>query len=312
MRHTDKTIISCAITGSIHTPSMSPSLPVTPDEIAEQAVAAVDAGAAIIHLHARDPRTGRPSPEPEHFRVAIEALRERTDAVLNISTGGSADMTVDQRLAPARHWAPELASLNMGSMNFVFTAAAKRVDRWLHAWEESYVRGSADRIFANTFTQIEHTLRELGALGTRFEFECYDVGHLYTLAHFAERGLVRPPFWIQAIFGILGGIGADQENLTHMVRIADRLFGADYVLSTFAAGRHQMDFVTASALHGGHVRVGLEDSLMIARGTPARDNAQQVSKAATILGELGRTVATPAQARELLGLAGRVAATTTP
>jgi uncharacterized protein (DUF849 family) len=300
--HTDKTIISCAITGSIHTPSMSPSLPVTPDEIAEQAVAAVDAGAAIIHLHARDPQTGRPSPDPELFRVPIEALRERTDAVLNISTGGSSEMNVDQRLAPALHWAPELASLNMGTMNFVFTAAATRVEHWLHPWEEPYVRGSEDRIFANTFTQIERTVTELGAIGIRFEFECYDVGHLYTLAHFAERGLVQPPFWIQTIYGIPGGIGADQENLSHMVRIADRLFGTDYVLSAFAAGRHQMDFITASALHGGHVRVGLEDSLMIARGTIATDNAQQVAKAATILRELGRTVATPAQARERLAL----------
>jgi uncharacterized protein (DUF849 family) len=300
--HTDKTIISCAVTGSIHTPSMSPALPVTPEDIAAQALAAVDAGAAIIHLHARDPQTGRPSPDPELFRVPVEALRERTDVLLNISTGGSADMTVNQRLAPARHWAPDLASLNLGSMNFVFSAAARRVEHWLHDWEEPYVLGSEDRIFANTFSQIEQTVVELGALGTRFEFECYDVGHLYTLAHFADRGVVKPPFWIQTIYGILGGIGADHENLDHMVRIADRLFGTEYVLSTFAAGRHQMDFITASALRGGHVRVGLEDSLMIARGTPASDNAQQVTKAATILRELGRTVATPAEARELLAL----------
>jgi uncharacterized protein (DUF849 family) len=305
MLRSDKTIISCAITGSIHTPSMSPSLPVTPDAIAEQAVAAAEAGAAIIHLHARDPETGRPSPDPELFRVPVEALRARTDAILNISTGGSAEMTIEERLAPAIHWAPELASLNMGSMNFVFAAAARRVERWLHPWEEPYVLGSADRIFANTFSQIERTVGDLGALGTRFEFECYDVGHLYTLAHFADRELVQPPFWIQTIYGVLGGIGADQENLTHMVRIADRLFGDDYVLSTFAAGRHQMDFVTASALHGGHVRVGLEDNLMIARGTPATDNAQQVTKAATILRELGRTIATPAQARDALRLGGR-------
>jgi uncharacterized protein (DUF849 family) len=281
---------------------MSPSLPVTPETIAEQAVAAVQAGAANIHLHARDPETGRPSPEPEHFRVSIEALRSRTDAVINITTGGSSDMTVDQRLAAARYWAPDLASLNMGSMNFVFTGAARRVDDWLHDWEEPYVSGSADRIFANTFPQIERTVAELGAQGTRFEFECYDVGHLYTLAHFADRGVVQPPFFVQAVFGILGGIGADQDNLTHMVRVADRLFGDDYLLSAFAAGRHQMDFITASALNGGHARVGLEDSLMIARGTPATDNAQQVTKAATILRELGRTVATPAQARELLAI----------
>ena len=296
-----KTIISCAVTGSIHTPSMSDALPVTPDEIARQAVDAVAAGAAIIHLHARDPETGRPSPDPALFEVPVAAVRE-AGAVLNISTGGSAQMSVEERLAPAKRWAPELASLNMGSMNFVFAGAAKRVERWRHEWEEPYVVGSADRIFANTFDQIERTVTELGALGTRFEFECYDVGHLYTLAHFADRGVVQPPFWIQTIFGILGGIGADQDNLAHMVTIADRLFGSDYVFSTFAAGRHQMDFVTASALRGGHVRVGLEDSLMIARGTFATDNAQQVTKAATILRELGRTIATPAEAREILGL----------
>jgi uncharacterized protein (DUF849 family) len=297
------TIISCAVTGSIHTPSMSPALPVTPEQIAEQAVAAAQAGAAIVHLHARDPETGQPSPDPTLFRAAVEAVRERTDAILNLSTGGSATMSVDERLAPAKHWAPELASLNLGSMNFVFSAAARRVERWLHPWEEPYVLGSEDRIFANTFAQIERTVTELGAQGTRFEFECYDVGHLYTLAHFADAGLVEPPFWVQTIFGILGGIGAHHENLDHMVRIADRLFGADYVMSAFAAGRHQMDFVAASALRGGHVRVGLEDNLMIARGEPATDNAQQVAKAATILGELGRTVATPAEARALIGLA---------
>jgi len=303
----DKTIISCAVTGSIHTPSMSPALPVTPEEIAEQALGAVAAGAAIVHLHARDPQTGRPSPDPQLFRVPVEALRAQTEALINISTGGSAQMTVDERLAPARFWAPDLASLNMGSMNFVFSGAARRVPAWQHDWEEAYVRGSSDRIFPNTFDQIERTVGELGALGTRFEFECYDVGHLYTLAHFAERGLVQPPFWIQTIYGILGGIGADPENLAHMVRIADKLFGEDYVLSTFAAGRHQMEFVTLSALHGGHVRVGLEDSLMIARGELARDNAQQVEKAAKILRELGRTIATPAEARELLGVRARVA-----
>jgi uncharacterized protein (DUF849 family) len=300
----DRTIISCAVTGSIHTPSMSPHLPITPAQIAEQAVAAVRAGAAVIHLHARDPQTGRPSPDPEHFREAIEALRDQTDAVLNISTGGSSDMTVDQRLAAARHWAPELASLNMGSMNFVFTAAANRVQQWQHPWEEPYVLGSADRIFANTFSQIERTVGELGALGCRFEFECYDTGHLYTLAHFADRGLVEPPFFVQTIFGVLGGTGADQANLTHMVRIADRLFGDDYLLSAFAAGRHQMEFITASALNGGHIRVGLEDSLTIGRGQLAVDNAQQVNKARAILHELGREPASPAQARQLLGLAG--------
>ena len=257
-----ETIISCAVTGSIHTPSMSDALPVTPDEIARQAVDAVAAGAAIIHLHARDPETGRPSPDPALFEGPVAAVRE-SGAVLNISTGGSAQMSVEERLAPAKRWAPDLASLNMGSMNFVFAGAAKRVERWQHEWEAPYVLGSADRIFANTFDQIERTVDELGALGTRFEFECYDVGHLYTLAHFAERGVVQPPFWIQAIFGILGGIGADQRQPRPHGHDRRRLFGDDYVFSTFAAGRHQMDFVTASALRGGHVRVGLEDSLMI-------------------------------------------------
>ena len=298
-----KTIISCAVTGSIHTPSMSDALPVTPDEIARQAVDAVAAGAAIIHLHARDPETGRPSPDPALFEGPVAAVRE-AGAVLNISTGGSAQMSVEERLAPAKRWAPELASLNMGSMNFVFAGAAKRVDHWRHEWEESYVVGSADRIFANTFDQIERTVRELGALGTRFEFECYDVGHLYTLAHFADRGLVQPPFWIQTIFGILGGIGADHDNLAHMVTIADRLFGDDYNLSVLGAGRHQTRLVTVGAIMGGNVRVGLEDSVYLERGRLAESNAQQVEKIARILRELSLDIATPADAREMLGLKG--------
>lgn len=304
MRATPKAIISCAVTGSIHTPSMSPALPITPKEIAEDAVAAAQAGAAILHLHARDPETGYPSPDPKVFLEFLPAIAARTDAVVNITTGGSSAMTLEERIAAAKELRPEVASLNMGSMNFNFAGAAQRVTAWRYDWERAYVLGSEDRIFSNTFRQIDRILRELGEEGTRFEFECYDVGHLYSLAHFVDRGLVPTPMLVQCIFGVLGGIGPDLFNLQHMVRVADRLFGDDYHLSAFGAGRHQFAFVTEAALLGGHVRVGLEDSLYIGRGQLAESNAQQVEKAVRILEELGREIATPAEARELLGLKG--------
>ncbi|NEA41149.1 3-keto-5-aminohexanoate cleavage protein [Streptomyces sp. SID11385] len=305
MKRTNKIIISCAVTGSAHTPSMSPHLPVTPEEIAAQSVAAVRAGAAVVHLHARDPRTGQPTPDPEVFLRFLPHIKAETDAVVNITTGGSVNMTLDDRLAAARRARPELASLNMGSMNFGLHPAAEVARDWKHDWEQEYLRASEGAIFANTFAQIATTLRELGeGQGTRFEYECYDVGHLYNLAHMADRGLAKPPFLIQSIFGILGGIGADPDNLQHMVTIADKLFGDDYYLSAFAAGRHQMPFATQSALLGGHVRVGLEDSLYIGRGELATSNAQQVEKAVRIVRELGREVATPDEARRMLGLKG--------
>ncbi|MET7508466.1 3-keto-5-aminohexanoate cleavage protein [Streptomyces albidoflavus] len=305
MKRTPKAIISCAVTGSAHTPSMSPHLPVTPEEIAEQSVDAVRAGAAVVHLHARDPETGRPTADPEVFLRFLPRIKAETDAVVNITTGGSVGMTIDERLAAARRARPELASLNMGSMNFGLHPAADAERVWKHDWEQPFLRSSESAIFANTFAQIATTLRELGeGAGTRFEYECYDVGHLYNLAHMADRGLARPPFLIQTIFGILGGIGADAANLQHMVTIADKLFGDDYHLSAFAAGRHQIPFATHSALLGGHVRVGLEDSLYIGRGELATSNAQQVAKVRTLLTELGREIATPDEARALLGLKG--------
>lgn len=304
MRTARKAIISCAVTGSIHTPSMSSALPISPKEIAEESLAAARAGAAILHLHARDPETGYPSPDPQVFREFLPAIAEQTDAVVNITTGGSSVMSLEDRIAAAKELRPEVASLNMGSMNFNFAAAAQRVTEWRFDWERDYVLGSQDRIFSNTFGQIERILASLGAEGTRFEFECYDVGHLYTLAHFVERDLVRPPMLVQCIFGVLGGIGPDLDNLQHMVRVADRLFGDDYYLSAFGAGRHQFSFVTEAALLGGHVRVGLEDSLYLGRGRLASSNAEQVEKAVRILTELGREIATPAEAREMLELKG--------
>lgn len=308
MRRASKTFVTCAVTGSIHTPTMSDHLPVTPDEIATQAIDAAEAGAAILHLHARDPQDGRPSPDPEVFAQFLPRIHEATDAVINISTGGSTAMTVEDRLAAAARFEPELASLNMGSMNFVFSGAAHKFDTFKHDWERDYLLGSEDRIFANTFAQIEYSLRELGEKrGTRFEFECYDVGHLYTLAHFVDRGLVKAPFLVQAVFGVLGGIGADHDNLTHMVTVADRLFGDDYHLSAFAAGRAQMGFATHSAVLGGHVRVGLEDSLYIGRGEQATSNAQQVTKVVGLLTGLGHQIATPDEVRDLLDLKGRSA-----
>ena len=305
MKRAHKTIISCALTGSVHTPSMSPGLPVTAEEMIAQGKGAVEAGAAILHLHARDPRDGRPSPDPEVYRPFVWALANDTDAVINITTGGAMTMSVEERLEAAIVFEPEVASLNMGSINFNFAGAAEREREWKYDWEKPYVLGSRASIFVNTFAQIETTLQRLGKeRGTRFEFECYDVGHLYNLAHVVEKGLAEPPFFIQAIFGVLGGIGPDVDNLTHMVSVADKLFGEDYYLSAFGAGRHQITFATASALLGGNVRVGLEDNLFLNRGELANDNAEQVAKVARVLKELGYEIATPDEARELLQLKG--------
>jgi uncharacterized protein (DUF849 family) len=301
----NKVIISCAVTGAMHTPTMSEALPVTPAEIAEQSIDAAEAGAAIIHLHARVPETGEPTGNPDVFAQFLPVIKQRTDAVVNITTGGSPTMTVQDRLAGAVRFQPEMCSLNMGSMNFAIFPAAKRISEWKHDWEEPYVVNSDDFIFRNTFRDIAYILETLGDAGTKFEHECYDVGHLYSLAHFLDRGLIKPPFFVQMIFGILGGIGADLDNLMFMKQTADRLFGKEsYQWSVLAAGRHQMPFLTQAALLGGHVRVGLEDSLFIERGRLAGSNAEQVLKIRRILGEMGLEPATPAEARSMLGLKG--------
>lgn len=300
-----KIIITCAVTGSIHTPSMSPYLPVTADEISDQSVAAAAAGASILHLHARDPENGKPSASPRHFMGFLPRIKQACDAVVNLTTGGSALMTLDDRLAAPRAAEPEMCSLNMGSMNFALYPAAERIEEWKYDWEKPFLEGSDDLVFKNTPRDIAHVLSEMGdKRGARFEFECYDVSHLYMLRHFADRGLVRPPYFVQFVFGVLGGIGADPDNLMHMKHIADKLFGEDYAFSVLAAGRHQMPLTTMAALMGGHVRVGLEDSLMIARGQLARSNAEQVDKIRRIVEELGREVATPDDARSMLGLKG--------
>lgn len=300
-----KVIISCAVTGSAHTPTMSDALPLTPDQIAEDSIAAAEAGAAILHLHARIPEDGRPTGDPDVYAQFLPVIKQRTDAVVNITTGGSAIMTVKDRLAAAVRFKPEMCSLNMGSINFAFFPAAKRIETWKYDWEKDYVVNSDDYIFRNTFRDIATILETLADAGTRFEHECYDVGHLYNLAHFLDRGLVKPGFFVQMIFGILGGIGPDLENLYIMKQTADRLFGRDtFKWSVLAAGRHQMPFLTQAALMGGHVRVGLEDSLFIERGVLAASNAQQVEKIVRILKEMGHEPATAAEARDMLGLKG--------
>jgi uncharacterized protein (DUF849 family) len=300
-----KIIITCAITGSIHTPSMSPYLPITADQITENAVDAAAAGAAILHLHARDPVDGRPSAAPEHFMAFLPRIKQASDAVLNISTGGSATMTLEQRLAAPKRAEPEMCSLNMGTMNFALYPAAARITDWKFDWEKPFLEGSDDLVFKNTPRDMAHVLDQMGTQrGAKFEFECYDISHLYMLRHFKDRGLVQGPLFIQFVFGVLGGMGPDPENLTHMKLIADRLFGQDYTFSVLAAGRHQMPLITMSAILGGHVRVGLEDSLMISRGVLARSNAEQVLKIRGIVEALGRTVATPAEARDMLQLKG--------
>lgn len=299
-----KVIITCAVTGSVHTPSMSPYLPYKPEDIAQQAIAAAEAGAAILHLHARDPVDGRPSADPSNFLRYLPEIREATDAVINITTGGSTRMTVDERIAAALRLKPEMASLNMGTMNFSFHPLANKFD-WQHDWEQPYVEGSEDGIFRNTFKDIRRILSEVGeGCGTKFEFECYDVSHLYNLAHFVDKGLIKPPFLIQTIFGIMGGIGADPENVAYMRETANRLFGKDYQWSILGAGKSQMSLLTYGAIMGGHVRVGLEDSLFLGRGKLAVSNAEQVLKIRRILEELSFEIATPDEAREMLQLKG--------
>lgn len=301
----NKVIITCAVTGSAHTPSMSDALPISPEEIAEQSIAAAQAGAAIIHLHARIPETGEPTGDPDIYARFLQPIRGTTDAVINITTGGSAAMTVEERLKAAVRFKPEMCSLNMGSINFAFFGAAKRIQNWKHSWEESYVRNSDSYIFRNTFRDIAYILDTMTECGTKFEHECYDVGHLYNLAYFVDQGLVKPPFFIQHIFGIMGGIGADLDNLMFMKQTADRLFGAgSYQWSVLAAGKNQMPFITQAALLGGNVRVGLEDSLFIEPRKLAASNAEQVAKAVRILGELGLEPASPTEARSMLGLKG--------
>ena len=299
-----KVIITCAITGSIHTPSMSPHLPVTPQEISTAAVEAAEAGASIIHLHARDPETGVPDQSVEAYANILPVIKQQTGAVLNITTGGSTTMTTEERLAPALHYAPEVASLNMGSMNFGLYPMLNRFKAFKHDWEEPYLEGSKHRIFKNTFEDIEMILSRCADNGTRFEVECYDTGHLYTCAHFVDRGLLKPPFFIQSVFGILGGIGQHPEDILHMKRTADRLFGDDYQWSVLGAGAKQMQIAAQSVMLGGNLRVGLEDSLWLGRGTLARSNADQVAFAKKMVEDLGMAVATPDEAREMLALKG--------
>ena len=298
-------IITCAVTGGIHTPTMSPHLPITPQEIAAEAIAASEAGASIIHLHARNPEDGRPAHDPDVFMEFLPIIKQSTNAVVNITTGGGLGMTLDQRLAAARRASPEMASLNMGSLNFGLFPLLDKYKTFKHEWEPEFLAMTNDFIFKNTFNDIEYVLKDLGeGQGTKFELECYDLGHLYNVAHFVDRGLIKPPFFLQLIYGILGGAGAELDNLVHMNRVADRLFGDDYEWSVLAAGKNQMGFASTASLLGGNVRVGLEDSLYIGRGQLAESNADQVAKIRRIVEDLSLTVATPDDARQRLALKG--------
>jgi uncharacterized protein (DUF849 family) len=299
-----KVIITCAVTGSIHTPSMSPHLPVTPEQIADAAIDAAEAGAAIVHLHARDPVTGKPDQRPEAFASFLKVIKQRSGVVMNLTTGGAPTMSVEERLRPAARFKPEVASLNMGSMNFGLYPMLNRFKAFTHEWEQPYLEGSEDRVFKNTFRDIAHILRTCAGNGTRFEIECYDIGHLYTLAHFLDRRLVEPPLLVQSVFGILGGIGPHPEDVAHMKRTADRLFGRDYTWSALGAGRHQLPIAALAAAMGGHIRVGLEDSLWAAPGRLATSNAEQVRLVRQIIGGLGLDIAGPDEAREMLKLKG--------
>jgi uncharacterized protein (DUF849 family) len=305
MSSSRKVIITCAVTGAIHTPSMSPHLPVTAAEVADAAIGAATAGAAVIHLHARDPADGRPTQDPAMFAEFLPRIKASTDAVINLTTGGSPHMTVAERLRPAHHYQPELASLNMGSMNFGLYPMLDRFTDFKHTWEREHLEKSRDLVFKNTFADIEHILTSCGANGTRFEFECYDISHLYNLAHFADRKLATPPFFVQSVFGLLGGIGPHPEDLMHMKRTADRLFGKDFVWSILGAGRNQIPLATLGATQGANVRVGLEDSLWIKPGRLAQTNAAQVTLIRGILEGLSLEIATPDEARGMLALKGR-------
>ena len=300
-----KVIITCAVTGSIHTPTMSPHIPITPDQVAQGAIGAAEAGAAILHLHARDPKDGRPTPSADVFMEFLPRIKQQTKAVVNITTGGGHGMSLQDRLQAPLKAKPEMCSLNMGSMNFGLYPMLERYKTWKHDWEPQYLEASRDFIFRNTFKDIEYILKDLGeGCGTRFEFECYDVGHLYNLAHFLDRKLVKPPLFVQTIFGILGGIGPDPENVQHMRTIANKLFGDQYHWSVLAAGRHQMPLISMAAIMGANVRVGLEDSLWLGRGQLAESNAAQVTRIRTILENLSLEIATPEEARKMLDLKG--------
>ncbi|SFI46735.1 Uncharacterized conserved protein, DUF849 family [Bosea sp. OK403] len=299
-----KVIITCAVTGAIHTPSMSPYLPVTADEIIDAAVGATEAGAALVHLHARNPVTGQPDQSPAAFEPFLKVIKQRSNAVINITTGGAPTMGIEERLGPCAYFKPEVASLNMGSMNFGLYPMLNRFKDFKHDWERPYLEGSKDRIFKNTFQDIENILTTCAQNGTRFEIECYDIGHLYTLAHFVDKGLVKPPFFVQSVFGILGGIGPHPEDVIHMKRTADRLFGDQYHWSVLGAGRHQLPIAAMAVSMGGNLRVGLEDSLWLGPGQLAKSNADQVRAARMIIEGLGLEVATPEDARKELQLKG--------
>ena len=299
-----KVIITCAVTGAIHTPSMSPYLPITAEEIADAAIGAAEAGAALVHVHARDPKTGKPDQSPEAFSPFLQVIKQRSNCVINITTGGAPTMGLEERLRPCAHFKPEVASLNMGSMNFGLYPMLERQKTFKHDWEKPYLEGSHDRIFKNTFADIEGILTTCAQNNTRFEIECYDIGHLYTLRHFADRGIVKAPFFIQSVFGILGGIGPHPEDVMHMKRTADRLFGDDYHWSVLGAGRNQVPVATQAIALGGNVRVGLEDSLWAGPGQLATSNAQQVRLVRGIIENMGLEIASSDEAREMLQLKG--------
>lgn len=304
MSESNKVIITCAVTGAIHTPTMSPYLPITAEEIKDAAIGAAEAGAAILHLHARNPETGQPDQSPEGFARFLPQIKQSTNAVVNLTTGGSPYMTVAERAKPATQFKPEVASLNMGSMNFGLYPMLDRYKEFKHEWEREHLEGSRDLVFRNSFADIEFVLKQCQDNGTRFEFECYDISHLYNLSHFVQRGLVKPPFFVQSVFGLLGGIGNHPEDVMHMKRTADRLFGSDLRWSVLGAGANQFRVAAQSAALGGNIRVGLEDSLWLGKGKLAESNAQQVTRARALIESLGKSVATPDEAREILSLKG--------
>jgi len=300
-----KIIINCAITGAIHVPSLSPYLPITPEQIAVEAVAAAEAGAATVHLHARDPENGSPDMDPELFRAFCREIHEQSDTVICITTGGAPTMTPEERMVAVRALKPELASINMGSINFGLFPMMDRIKEYKYDWEKSYLESSRDLVFKNTFYDQERIFKIMDGCGTKPELECYDVGHLYNTAYWADLGVIRPPFWIQLILGIRGAVQPSVENLVFMKNTADRLFGDDYIFSVLATGRHEINLGTVGVVMGGCVRVGLEDNLYVSKGELAKSNVDLVAKIRRIITELSFDIAGPDEARQMLGLKGK-------
>lgn len=301
----NKVIVSCAVTGSINVPSQSPHLPITPEQIIENCLGAAKAGAGSLHVHVRDPQTGQPTMDLDLFKEVCQEVHSKSDAVINITTGGAPTMTPEERMVGVKKFRPELASINMGSFNFGLFPIMDKIPEYKFDWEEDYLERSKDNIFKNTFYDQERIFKIMEDNGTKPEMECYDVGHLYNTAYWADKGVLKPPFWLQLIMGIMGAIQPSVDNLVHMKNTADKLFGKDYIWSTLAAGRFEYNLCTTGVIMGGHARIGMEDNLYLGKGQLAKNNGEMVEKMVQIIRLLDHEPTTPQETREMLKLKGK-------